>query len=338
MIQGLRVAILGLCAASYMNPAQGQDPNSTAPRTQPIYVGPAPGALGNDPGDGQVPGDIPTIQVFLAPAETANGAAVLICPGGGYGALATNHEGVEVARWLNRAGVAGIVLRYRLGPKYHHPAMLMDASRAIRTVRARADEWGLDPGRVAVLGFSAGGHLASTLATHFDEGVADAADFVERMSSRPDLAILVYPVIALDTPYGHVGSLKNLLGPSPDPELIGELSNQTRVTAETPPTFLVHTNEDEGVPAENSLLYAEALRKAGVAVELHLFEGGRHGLGLGTGSKEHGIAGDAEFSAWPSLCEAWLKRRGFFKPTSTDPAPVDDPARDEAPRRSIEPD
>jgi acetyl esterase/lipase len=190
--------------------------------------------------------------------------------------------------------------------------MLQDAQRAIRTVRAKAGDWGIDPKRVGVVGFSAGGHLASTVSTHFDAGKADSDDPVERQSCRPDLSVLVYPVIALSTEYGHTGSLRNLLGESPSAELVKSLSNETQVTKETPPTFLAHTNADSGVPAENSLLYAMALRKAGVPVELHLFEQGQHGLGLGTGWATHSIPAEPNFSKWPGLCEGWLKVHGFL--------------------------
>jgi acetyl esterase/lipase len=227
--------------------------------------------------------------------------------------LAADHEGKQVAEWLNTLGVAAFVLKYRLGPRYHHPAMLQDAARAIRTVRARAAKWGVDPHRIAILGFSAGGHLASTAGTHFDAGKPDAEDPVERVSSRPDRLILVYPVIALATPYGHTGSKRNLLGDNPSEELVRSLSNETQVTPETPPTFLAHTNEDAGVPAENSLLFVLALRKAKVPVEFHLFEKGRHGLGLGTGSKQFGIAPEPAFQEWPKLCATWLKGQGFLE-------------------------
>ncbi len=224
-----------------------------------------------------------------------------------------DHEGKEVAEWLNSLGVSAFILKYRLAPKYHHPAPLQDAQRAIRTIRARAGEWGIDPKRVGVLGFSAGGHLASTLATHFDGGDQDSQDAVERQGCRPDCAVLVYPVIALGTPYAHKGSLKNLLGDNPPLDQVYGLSNETQVTKETPPTFLAHTNEDSGVVPENSILFALAMRKAGVPVELHLFEKGQHGLGLGTGWAEGKIAPEPSFQAWPKLCETWLTHRGFLK-------------------------
>ncbi len=227
--------------------------------------------------------------------------------------LAVEHEGKQVAEWLNSLGVAAFVLKYRLGPRYHHPAMLQDAGRAIRTVRAESIRWGLDPHKIAIIGFSAGGHLASTAGTHFDAGKPDAEDPIERVSSRPDRLILVYPVIALATPYGHAGSVRNLLGDNPTQELVESLSNERQVTKETPPTFLAHTNADTGVPAENSLLFALALRKAGVPVELHLFERGQHGLGLGGGTAQFKIPSDPAFKLWPKLCETWLKNQGFLE-------------------------
>jgi acetyl esterase/lipase len=273
----------------------------------PLWPHGAPGAKGDD-----AVLDIPTLTISLPPADKATGASIVVCPGGGYGMLAVDHEGKQVAEWLNRLGVAAFVLKYRLGPRYHHPAMLQDAGRAIRTVRARASEWGVDPKRIAILGFSAGGHLASTAGTHFDAGKPDADDLVERVSSRPDRMILVYPVIALATPYGHSGSLQNLLGDKPSQELIESLSNERQVSKDTPPTFLAHTNADSAVPAENSLLFVLALRKAGVPVELHLFERGPHGLGLGGGTAKFRVRAEPSFQAWPPLCATWLKNQGFL--------------------------
>jgi acetyl esterase/lipase len=283
------------------------------PTTFPLYPDGAPGALGNEKGeDAYHSGDIPTLTLYRPAKDKANGAAVVICPGGGYGFLATEHEGSEVAEWLNSLGVTAVMLRYRIAPKYHHPTMINDAQRALRTVRANSKEWGVDPKRVGILGFSAGGHLASTAATHFDRGKPDATDPIDRQSCRPDLVILAYPVIALATPFGHSGSLKNLLGDNPEKEAVENLSNERQVTKDTPPTFLAHTNEDNGVPAENSLLFALSLRKAGVPVELHLFEKGPHGLGLGTGWKGHNLNPDEAFQEWPKLCATWLKRHGFL--------------------------
>lgn len=278
-------------------------------QTMPLWPQGAPGAKGTDPDK-----DVPTLTVWLPEPGRSTNAAVVVCPGGGYQMLANDHEGKQVAEWLNSLGVAAFVLKYRLGPRYHHPAMLQDASRAIRIVRAGALRWGVYPNRIAIMGFSAGGHLASTAGTHFDSGNRSSDDPIERVSSRPDRLILVYPVIALATPYGHSGSLKNLLGEKPAAELVESLSNERQVTKDTPPTFLAHTNADKGVPAENSLLFALALRKAGVPVELHLFERGPHGLGLGKGTAQFKIAADPAFQAWPKLCETWLKNQGFLDP------------------------
>jgi acetyl esterase/lipase len=274
----------------------------------PLWPHGVPGAKGTDSDK-----DVPTLTIWLPPASKATGASIVVCPGGGYTMLAADHEGKQVAEWLNQLGVAAFVLKYRLGPRYHHPAMLDDAGRAIRTVRARASEWGLDPKRIAILGFSAGGHLASTAGTHFDAGKPDSEDPIERVSSRPDRMILVYPVIALATPYGHRGSLRNLLGDNPSQELIENLSNERQVSKDTPPTFLAHTNADAGVPAENSLLFVMALRKARVPVELHLFERGPHGLGLGGGTATFRIPAEPSFQAWPQLCGTWLKNQGFLE-------------------------
>ena len=229
---------------------------------------------------GETDADKPSLTVFLPPPEKATGTAVMVCPGGGYGGLAMNHEGRQVAAWLNTHGVAAFVLKYRIAPRYHHPAPLQDAQRALRTVRARAREWGLDPKRVGIWGFSAGGHLASTAGTHFDDGKADAEDAIERASCRPDFMILVYPVITLSPPYAHMGSRTNLIGKDPDPKLVDELSNEKQVTDKTPPTFLIHTSADKAVPAENSVFFYLALRKAQVPAEMHVYEQGPHGFGL----------------------------------------------------------
>lgn len=256
-----------------------------------------PGAVGTEPAD------IPTLTVFPPKKDQNSGVAVVVCPGGGYGGLAA-HENQPIAEWLASRGITAFVLKYRLGPRYHHPAMMNDANQAIRTVRAKAAEYGINPQKIGILGFSAGGHLASTAGTHYDAGNAKSESPVERASSRPDFMILAYPVIAMATDYGHKGSKRNLLGDNPPEELVKSLSNETQVTKDTPPTFIIQTDEDTVVPAENSILFILALRKAGVPCEFHMFEKGRHGLGLGMG--------DPAFSEWPKLCEIWLKQRGFL--------------------------
>jgi len=223
---------------------------------------------------------------------------VVVCPGGGYGMLAMDHEGEQIARWLNSMGIAAFILKYRLGPRYHHPAPLLDAQRALRMVRYRAQQYGVAPDQIGVWGFSAGGHLASTLATHFDAGDPKASDPVERVSCRPDFAILAYPVISFTTEYVHRGSRENLLGKNPDPKLVELLSNERQVTKDTPPTFLFHTDEDDGVPPENSVLFYLALRKAGVPAEMHIYQRGPHGVGL--------ASTDQVLSSWPDRLADWL--------------------------------
>lgn len=295
-----RFAFAALTALLFAMQVNGQSQN------QPIKLWPdaAPGALGSQPED------VPTLTAYLPPRDKATGAAVVVCPGGGYGHLA-DHEGRPVAEWLNSVGVAGFVLKYRIAPRYHHPAPMLDAARALRLVRARAAEWGLDPRRIGILGFSAGGHLASTAATHFDAGKAEASDPIERVSSRPDLAVLVYPVITMRAAT-HAGSKKNLLGEHPDPQLVTLMSNDEQVTKETPPTFLIHTVNDNGVPVENSLLFAAALGRAGVAYEMHLYERGPHGFGL--------APDDPILSSWPARCADWLRLHGFAAPRPPAPA------------------
>jgi acetyl esterase/lipase len=250
--------------------------------------------------------DRPTITVYPVPAEKANGTGIVICPGGGYGHLAVGHEGDDIAKWFNEHGIAAFVLRYRIAPNgYRHPVPLLDVQRAIRTVRSRAREWGILPNRIGVIGFSAGGHLASTVSTHFDSGIPEANDVIDRASCRPDFAVLGYPAVMLGSPHTHKGSQKNLLGEEPDPKLIESLSNEKQVTKETPPTFLFHTNEDKAVPPENSVQYYLALRTHNVPAELHIYEKGKHGIGLGKD-----IPGT---NTWPDRLADWLRSRGLLE-------------------------
>jgi len=277
---------------------QGGQPIPQDPVTMPLWDGPAPGAQGT------APEDVPTLTMYM-PRRTAGPlTAVVLAPGGGYVALAMNHEGRQVASYLNALGIATFILRYRLGPTYRHPIELGDMQRAVRTVRAHAAEWHIAPDRIGVMGFSAGGHLASTVSTHFDAGDAGAADVVDRESSRPDFAILAYPVVSMTESWTHQGSRRSLLGDDADPQLAASLSNETQITAETPPTFLFHTNADTGVPAENSVAYYLALRKAGVDAEMHIFQNGPHGVGLGMD--------DAALAEWPALLANWLRVRGLI--------------------------
>ncbi len=249
--------------------------------------------------------DKPSLTLYPAPQESAIATAVIVFPGGGYGTLAKDHEGDQIARWLNSLGIQAFVLEYRIAPRYRYPAPLLDAQRAIRLVRAHAADYRISAGRIGIWGFSAGGHLASTAGTHFSDGDANAEDPIERVSSRPDFMILAYPVISFITPYAHLGSLHNLLGDNPDPKLMASLSNETQVTARTPPTFLFHTNEDSGVPAENSVLFYLALRKAGVPAEMHIYERGPHGVGL--------ASTDAVLATWAARLKDWLEIRGLLQ-------------------------
>ena len=268
-------------------------------QTMPLWAGSAPGALGSDDSD------IPAITVYLPRTMAQNTPTMIVCPGGGYVNLATNHEGRQVASYLNSLGLAAFVLRYRLGPRYHHPIELGDAQRAIRTLRSKAGEFRLDPARIGIMGFSAGGHLAMSASTHFDSGVAGAADVVDRAGSRPDFTVLGYPVISMTEPWTHQGSKNSLLGTNPDPELAKSLSGELAVTKETPPTFIFQTNADTTVPAENSVYYYLALRKAGVPAEMHIFEKGAHGVGLAND--------DPALSEWSKVLANWLRVRGVIK-------------------------
>lgn len=292
VVTGMR-AIKNLLLNNFLR-AEPIAPVQTTPESIRLWPTTAPGAAGDEPAD------IPTLTPFI-PRGQATGSAVIICPGGGYTHLA-DHEGRPVAEWLNSIGITAFVLKYRIGPKYHHPAPLLDAARAVRLVRSRAAEWKIDPRRIGVLGFSAGGHVASTIGTHFDAGQPDAADVIDRVSSRPDLLVLIYPVITMGE-FTHAGSKNQLLGNNPAADLVKLLSNEEQVTKETPPAFLVHTQNDAAVPVENSLRFAEALRKVGVPFELHIYERGPHGFGLG--------GDDPILSTWPSRCAQWLHLQGF---------------------------
>jgi acetyl esterase/lipase len=266
------------------------------PKTELLWPKGAPGASGEEAKDK------PQLIIYLP--EKPNGAAIVICPGGGYGGLAMDHEGHQIGRWLNEHSIAGFICDYRhRGKGYGHPAPLQDAQRAIRTVRARAKEFGVDPAKIGILGFSAGGHLTSSAVTHFDSGKPDAEDEIERASCRPDFGVLCYPVIAFDQPFTHKGSQNNLLGKDASPELIASMSSEKQVTDQTPPCFLWHTNEDKGVPPENSVAFYSALIAHKVPAELHIYEKGKHGVGL---AKD--VPGT---DGWPAACIAWLKGRGM---------------------------
>ncbi len=273
-----------------------QAPAQTEPETVLLWEKSAPGALGD------ADADKPAITIFRAAG--AGGTSVIVAPGGGYRNLSMDKEGRQVASWFNAMGVTAYVLRYRLGPRYHHPVELGDAQRAIRFVRSRAAQLGISPDRIGMMGFSAGGHLTATAGTHFDDGNRDASDPVDRSSSRPDFLILAYPVISFDPAIAHRGSEQSLLGDNPDPKLIQDLSDELQVTAKTPPTFLFHTNADTTVPAENSVRFYLALRQAKVPAEIHIFQNGPHGVGLDLA--------DPALSQWPALLSNWLRGRGLL--------------------------
>src|ERR1017187_5119112 len=272
-------------------------PPANLPKADLLWPGGAPESQGIEDID------IPTLAPYLVAAGRGTGAAVIVCPGGGYSGLSMDKEGDQIAKWLNSIGVTAFVLQYRLGPKYHHPVELGDAQRAIRTVRAKAAEYRLLPDRIGIMGFSAGGHLASPAGTHLDAGDANAPDPIDRLSSRPDFLVLCYPVISFGE-FAHQGSRRNLLGENPDPKLVESLSNETQVTARTPPTFLFHTTNDAAVPVENSVMFYAALRKAGVPAELHIYERGPHGVGL--------AQTDEALSTWPARLADWLRVHGLL--------------------------
>jgi acetyl esterase/lipase len=303
MMKHLSSAVLLLLMIAM--PVLSADPPTTAPSLPtaqfPLWQGAVPLAHGTNPIK-----DIPTLTPYWPAPDHGSGAAMVICPGGGYGALAP-YEGKDYAEFLARHGIASFVLKYRLGSNgYRHPAMMYDVQRALRYVRSHAADWHLDPKRIGVMGSSAGGHLASVAATHFDAGDSSAADPIDQVSCRPDIAVLIYPVITMGL-MTNPGSLHNLLGPDPDPKLITFLSSELQVTPQTPPCFIFHRFEDQMVPVDNSLQFALALLKNGVPFDLHIFQQGKHGGGLG-GS----VSGDeAHLHPWTRDLLYWLKLQKF---------------------------
>lgn len=292
MVVGLWACLAGTVLA--------QDAKESWPATVRLWQGEAPRA------EGKEESDIPTLRPY--PAENGqSGAAVIVCPGGGYGVLAYDHEGHQVAKFFARHGVNAFVLRYRHAPKYRHPTPLEDAQRALRFVRFHAQRYAVDPQRVGIMGFSAGGHLASTAATHFDLGKADSEDPIDRLSCRPDFAVLCYPVISFTAPWSHRGSRRNLLGDrNDDEELAKSLSNELQVTKDTPRTFLFHTAKDTGVPVQNSLAFFTAMQQHGVPGELHAYQHGPHGVGLGHA--------DPVLSGWPDRLMQWMRASNLLSP------------------------
>jgi acetyl esterase/lipase len=271
--------------------------NAAEPQQQYLWQNGAPNALGNEDKDK------PRITIYT-PDKNATDTAVVVCPGGGYGGLAMDHEGKQIAEWYNSLGITAVVLEYRhRGKGYGHPNPLLDVQRAIRTVRFNAAAWKINPSKIGVMGFSAGGHLASTAATHFEDA-ANPADETDKVSCRPDFAILCYPVIMFGSPFTHTGSQKNLIGENPPQELVDYYSNEKQVSEKTPPVFIFFTTEDNVVPVQHGIAFYNALLKYKIPAEMHIFQKGRHGLGLAKGMNGNEI--------WTQLCAAWLQNNGFL--------------------------
>ncbi|MDE3105705.1 MAG: alpha/beta hydrolase [Acidobacteriota bacterium] len=296
----LAAGLAGGMVMAQVAPAGQAD--TAAGKTIPLWQNGAPAAQGTD----EI--DTPTLTIYLPAGENATRTGVLVAPGGGYQHLSMQKEGSDIAAWLNARGVAAFVLKYRLGPKYHHPVEIGDAQRAIRLVRAHAAEYGIDPSHLGMWGFSAGGHLTATAGTRFDAGDPASADPISRQSSRPDFLVLAYPVITLKEPLAHAGSRKYLLGDTPDPALVASLSAETQVTKDTPPTFLFATADDKTVPVQNSVMFYTALVEAGVPVEMHLFQHGAHGAGL--------AAANPQLRVWPELLAKWMRENGWMAPAA----------------------
>jgi len=267
------------------------------PKSVLLWPDGAPGAVGT------TDADKPSLDIYL-PTAPASGSAVVVVPGGGYQFLALDHEGAQIARWLNDRGVAAFVLHYRIAPRYHYPAPILDGERAVRYVRAHAVEFGVKPDRIGIWGFSAGGHLAASVTTHFDVGQPDAADPIDRAGDRPDFAVLAYGVLSMQAEITHAGSRRNLIGSNPDPAQVEQYSNEKQVTHDTPPCFLFHTGNDSAVPVENSLRFYAALQRVGVPAELHIFEQGDHGVGL--------AQKNPQLRRWPELLEGWMRLHGWI--------------------------
>jgi acetyl esterase/lipase len=293
-VNNLRLSSLLLAFAALLAstlPASAQpDWLKTIPKPIPLYQGTPPGALGDKPAD------IPKLYVML-PKKPTTSAAMLVIPGGGYVFVALGHEGLQIGNWLRSQGMPAIVLDYRVAP-YNYPVEIEDGIQAMRVIRAHAKEWGIDPNRIGVWGFSAGGHLASTLGTHCNKTNHDAANPIDRLSCKPDFMVLSYPVISMRKSITHPGSRLNLLGPHPSPKLVSEFSNELRVTPSTPPTFIFVTQRDPIVPVQNSYDFFQAMIRNHVPGELHVYDYGVHGCGLcGT---------IPALRSYPSLLRQWL--------------------------------
>ena len=302
-----------MASALVLGQPPARDPSVTpvgGTETFAIWSGKAPLAVGDSRFDKP--------QLTFLKAKEPNGAAVVICPGGGYGFLATDHEGRQIAEYFTKLGVHAFVLQYRIvqsdrpGPLGQAP--LLDAQRAIRTIRSKAKDYGIDSKRVGLMGFSAGGHLASTAGTRFDLGQANVDDPVQRESCRPDWLVLGYPVVTFEKGVTHGGSVTNLIGKNPKPEEIDFFSNEKHVTKYTPPTFIFHTDEDTAVPSENAVRFYLALKRAKVPAEMHIYEKGRHGVGLGTDPAWTGSGAHAKYCAdWSKHLTEWLKAHAVLE-------------------------
>ena len=303
-----RIAVITLAVFSL--PAQAKEPDL---KELKIYPGDAPGEPTLKEGEKVKEMsyrrgfhfDIhePTVDVYQAKGDHRSKAAMVVCPGGGYGAVATGIEGVPAAKWLQKNGITAVLLRYRLKP-YRHPVPMMDVQRALQFTRARAAEWGLDPKKIGVMGFSAGGHLASTATVHHKAADPKSNDPVEQVSSRPDFSVLIYPVIAVSPPHAHMGSSKNLLGPEPGEEELALMSTHTQVNKQTPPTLLVHSRDDNEVPFKNSELFYEALQKNGIKSKLLGYEKGKHAYAMGRRGTDS--------AEWPDECLKWFAEIGVI--------------------------
>ncbi|WP_334270090.1 alpha/beta hydrolase [Edaphobacter sp. HDX4] len=302
-MRSILVCLAVLVSMSPLGLAQQLQPAADTATHPEVLLWPsgAPGALGTEDSDK------PELTVYLPITPNPTKTGIVVAPGGGYQHLSMEKEGSAIAHWLNDRGVAAFVLRYRLGPRYHHPVELGDAQRAIRLVRAHAAEYGISEDHIGMWGFSAGGHLTATAGTHFDAGDSGATDPIQQKSSRPDFLILSYPVITMFDPSVHQGSKRNLLGDNPDPGLVSSMSDETQVTPQTPPTFLFATTDDKTVPVANSVMFYEALVRAGVPVEMHMFQHGAHGAGL--------APANPQLSVWPDLLIKWMRERGYAAPT-----------------------
>ena len=292
--------LAGTFAAAICLLAGAATAQTTQPAAHRLYLWDNPPGVVAGP-DTDTDPTVPTMDVYLP--DHPNGAAVIFFPGGAYVHLSTVREGSDVAHLLNSHGIAGFVVRYRHAPRYQYPIPMLDARRAIRTVRSEAEQFQVDPHRIGIMGFSAGGHLAATVATQFDGGDPDATDPIDRVSSRPDFAVLLYPVITFtQEKYVHKGSRKSLLGTRQ--ELWPALSAELHVGPGTPPVFLVHATTDTTVPVENSILFYMACRNAGVSAEMHIFAIGRHGFGL--------APTDPALRVWPALMLAWMDKNHWL--------------------------